>query len=119
VYIRASRHVPPPYTALNDAMSALFDLLESEENVIVRAILGHWLFGFIHPFNDGNGRVARFLMNVMMASGGYPWTIVRTEKRSQYLAGLEAASVEHNILPIATFIQEEMTVDWSKEPAGR
>jgi hypothetical protein len=119
VYIRASRHVPPPYTALSDAMSALFDLLESEDNAIVRAILGHWLFGFIHPFNDGNGRIARFLMNVMMASGGYPWTIVRTERRSQYLAGLEAASVEHNILPFATFIQEEMTVDWNKEPARR
>ncbi|HEX9045643.1 MAG TPA: Fic family protein, partial [Verrucomicrobiae bacterium] len=99
VYIRTSRHVPPPYTALSDAMSALFDLLELEEHAIVRAILGHWLFGFIHPFNDGNGRIARFLMNVMMASGGYPWTIVRMERRSQYLAGLEAASVEHNILP--------------------
>ena len=119
VYIRTSRHVPPPYTSLSDVMPSLFDLLENEEHAIVRAILGHWLFGFIHPFSDGNGRVARFLMNVMMASGGYPWTIVRMERRVEYLAGLEAASVEHNILPFATFIRGEMTVDWSKEPARR
>lgn len=115
VYIRTSRHVPLPYTAVSDVMTALFDLLETEEHAIVRAVLGHWLFGFIHPYNDGNGRVARFLMNVMMASGGYPWTIVRLTRRAEYLAALEAASVEQNIVPFANFIREEMIIDWSME----
>ena len=119
VYIRTSRHVPPPHTAVSDAMAALFDLLETEAHAIVRAVLGHWLFGFIHPYNDGNGRVARFLMNVMMASGGYPWTIVRMTRRAEYLTALEAASVEHNIVPFANFIREEMTVDWTKEPSRK
>ena len=32
--------------------------------------LGHFIFVFIHPFLDGNGRIARFLMNVMMAAVG-------------------------------------------------
>jgi Fic family protein len=72
VFIRASRHVPPPPEAVNDAMPALLDTLESEPEAIVRAVMGHWLFGFIHPYMDGNGRMARFLMNLMMASGGYP-----------------------------------------------
>lgn len=117
VYIRASRHVPPPPEAVMDAMSALLDLLESEPKPIVRAVLGHWLFGFIHPYMDGNGRMARFLMNLMMASGGYPWTIVRTTRRKEYLDGLEAASADHNIVPFARFIREEMSVDWTKEPA--
>ncbi|HWV99847.1 MAG TPA: Fic family protein [Candidatus Acidoferrum sp.] len=116
VYIRASRHVPPPAEAVNDALTALLDLLESEQAAIVRAVLGHWLFGFIHPYMDGNGRMARFLMNIMMASGRYPWTIVRTARRKEYLDGLEAASAEQNILPFAKFIREEMSVDWSKEP---
>jgi Fic family protein len=116
VYIRTSRHVPPPHTAVSDALSALFDLLATEEHAIVRAVLAHWLFGFIHPYNDGNGRVARFLMNVMMASGGYPWTIIRMTRRVEYLNTLEAASVEQNIAPFANFIREEMTTDWSKDP---
>jgi hypothetical protein len=116
VYIRASRHVPPPPEAVNDAMTALLDLLENEQAAIIRAVLGHWLFGFIHPYMDGNGRMARFLMNIMMASGGYPWTIVRTARRKEYLDALEAASAEQNILPFARFIREEMSVDWSKEP---
>jgi len=116
VYIRSSRHVPPPPEAVTDAMSALLDLLESEPTPIVRAVLGHWLFGFIHPYMDGNGRMARFLMNLMMASGGYPWTIVRTTRRKDYLDALEAASADHNIVPFARFIREEMCVDWTREP---
>ena len=52
--------------------AALFELLENEIEPSVRAVLGHWLFGYIHPYPDGNGRIARFLMNVMLASGGYP-----------------------------------------------
>ena len=39
---------------------------------VVRAVIGHWLFGYIHPCADGNGRVARFVMNVLLASGDDP-----------------------------------------------
>ena len=42
---------------------------------------GHWLFGYIHPYPDGNGRMARFVMNAMLASGGYPWTMIRVRDR--------------------------------------
>jgi Fic family protein len=115
VFIRASRHIPPPPEAVNDAMSALLDTLQSEPEAIVRAVLGHWLFGFIHPYMDGNGRMARFLMNLMMASGGYPWTIVRLARRKQYLDGLEVASADQNIKPFAKLIREEMNVDWGHE----
>lgn len=116
VFIRASRHVPPPSDAVTDAMTALFDRLRDETDAIVRAVLGHFLFGFIHPYFDGNGRMARFLMNVMLASGQYPWTIIRTAKRDRYLDALEAASAERNIVPFARFIRAEMGVDWSTEP---
>jgi hypothetical protein len=118
-YIRGSRHVPPPAEAVTDSLSTLLDLLEDEESPIVRAVLGHWLFGYIHPYMDGNGRLARFLMNILMASVAYPWTIVRATRRKAYLDGLEAASAEQNIVPFASFIREEMSVDWSKEPPGR
>jgi Fic family protein len=112
-----SRHVPPPPTAVDDAMKAFFDGLQAEQEPIVRAVLGHLLFGFIHPYRDGNGRVARFLMNLMLASGGYRWTIVRNRRRKEYLNALEAASTEPRIEPFARFIREEMQVDWTQQPA--
>lgn len=104
VYIRGSRHVPPRWESLSDAMSALFDLIEEEKEPAVRAVLAHWLMGYIHPFPDGNGRMARFLMNAMLASGGYAWTIIRVDDRTAYLRALEAASIDLNLAPFSQLI---------------
>lgn len=108
VYLRTSRYVPPRWEAVRDAMPALFDLLETEPEPAVRAVLGHWLFGYIHPYPDGNGRMARFLMNAMLASGGYPWTIVRIEDRAAYLEALDRASVDLDIGPFAAFLAKRV-----------
>jgi Fic family protein len=59
----------------------------------VRAVLGHFVFVFIHPDSDGNGRIGRFLMNLMLASGGYNWAVIRVERRKEYMTALEKASV--------------------------
>jgi fido (protein-threonine AMPylation protein) len=115
VYLRTSRYMPPRWEAVRDAMPALFDHLEKESEPGVRAVLGHWLFGYIHPYPDGNGRMARFLMNAMLASGGYPWTVIRVEDRDAYLAALDRASIDMNIEPFAAFIAER--VRWSMKQA--
>ena len=108
VYIRGSRHVPPPSQAVLDCMEALFTSLKTEEHAGVRSVLGHFLFVSIHPYPDGNGRIARFIMNTMLVSGGYPWTVVRLARRQQYMDALERASVDHDIAPFATFVLDEM-----------
>lgn len=108
VYIRGSLHTPPPHEALADCMDTLLDLLNSEPEASVRAVLGHHLLAFIHPYFDGNGRTARFLMNAMLGSGGYPWTVIRVVRRTAYLAALEAASVGGDIRPFAAFVLEEL-----------
>jgi Fic family protein len=94
-------------------MAELFTLIETETESSVRAVLGHWLFGYIHPYPDGNGRMARFFMNAMLASGGYPWTVIRVEDRDAYLKALDHASIDMNIEPFARFIAER--VKWSME----
>lgn len=106
VFIRRSMHVPLHPEAVRDSMPVFFELLQSEENAAVRTVLGHFIFVYIHPYMDGNGRIARFLMNVMLASGGYPWTIIPLDQRERYMNALEQASVYREILPFATFLSE-------------
>ena len=113
VFLRGSRHVPPRWEAVRDAMPALLDLLQNEPEPSVRAVLGHWLFGYVHPYPDGNGRMARFLMNAMLASGGYPWTVIHVDTRDAYLAALERASVYQEIEPFARFVADQVL--WSME----
>jgi len=108
IYIRNSMHTPLPREALADSMEMLFNLIAQEPEAAVRAVLGHHLFVFIHPYFDGNGRMGRFLMNSMLASGGYPWTIIRMKSRGQYMSALEAASVDGDIKPFVQFIMQEM-----------
>lgn len=104
VYIRRSMHVPPPREAVRDCMPAYFDLLREETEPSVRVVLGHFIFVYIHPYIDGNGRMGRFLMNAMLASGGYPWTVVPVTERANYMASLEKASVGQDIAPFADFL---------------
>lgn len=104
VYIRKSKHTPPTKAAVRELMPALFDLLMEEEHPAVRVVLGHFIFVYIHPYFDGNGRMGRFIMNLMMAAGGYSWTVVPVERRDEYMQALEAASVEQNITPFTKFI---------------
>jgi hypothetical protein len=106
VYIKNAVHVPPPREAVREMMPALFDLITEEPSAAVRAVLGHFCFVFIHPYMDGNGRMGRFLMNAMLASGGYPWTIIRVDWRDRYLAALEAASTRSDIGPFAQLLAD-------------
>jgi len=106
VYIRRSMYTPPNVEAVRDLMPAFFELLLQEKQPAVRVVLGHFFFVYIHPYMDGNGRMGRFLMNLMMASGGYPWTIVPLERRRGYMSALESASVAGDIKPFARFLAE-------------
>jgi hypothetical protein len=104
VCIENATHVPPPAEAVRDMMPAFFELLAAEPNAGVRAVLGHFFFVFIHPYMDGNGRMARLVMNAMLASGGFPWTVISHKHRAAYFAALDAASARSDIGPFARFV---------------
>jgi hypothetical protein len=106
VFIRHSMHIPPSPEAVRDMMPAFFDLLRDEKEPGVRVVLGHFIFVYIHPYMDGNGRTGRFMMNLMLASGGYPWTVIPVERRADYLSALEIASTKQDISAFARFLSE-------------
>lgn len=119
VYIGNSKHTPLNRDAVREAMPALFELLEQENEASVRAVLGHFVFVFIHPYMDGNGRMGRFLMNVMLASGGYPWTVIPVEARDEYMNALESASVGQDIRPFSIFLANLVNKGISGNPVAK
>ncbi len=68
---------------------------------------------------DGNGRTGRFLMNVMMAAAGYPWTVIPVSERDRYMAALERASADGDIKPFAVFLGERISARTPKVEAGK
>jgi len=52
--------------------------------------------------------MARFFMNVMLASGGYPWTVIRLRDRKNYLAALDRASIDTDLGPFTTLIAQRV-----------
>ena len=97
-------HTPLNPDAVLDAMGALSELMSDEDNALVRAVLGHFFFVYIHPYMDGNGRTARFVMNSQLVTAGYPWVVIPVERRQEYMAALEQASVGEDIKPFAQFV---------------
>ena len=114
IMIRQSKHIPPASDNLMDCMDVLKELIADEKNYAVKAILGHFFLGFIHPFPDGNGRTSRFIMNLLFLLGGYSWTVILVTKRSEYLDALEQASVYANITPFAEFLANSMIEQQTK-----
>ena len=108
-----------PESAINAGLTTMLEQSRDDEiPQLVRAVVAHFIFENVHPFYDGNGRIGRFLMNTLLASGGYPWTVIRMSRRDAYMKALEAASVKGQITPLAKFIAQEMR-EWAPEREGK
>ena len=99
VYIRKSMHVPLNRDAVRDAMPAFFDLLREEPHP-GRPRRARAFCLRLHPSLHGRQRPHGTVPDEpMMASGGYPWTVIPVTDRNAYMAALEKASVGEDIGP--------------------
>ena len=76
----------------------------------------HSSFLAIHPFDDGNGRTARLLVNFALLRRRLPPIVIKTEDRDRYIAGLQGADLGQ-VLPLATFMLDNAL--WSLDLAIR
>ena len=96
-YVRRSKHIPVESVDVEEAVDMLLHLMSNEPDAVVRAVLGHLLLVYIHPFMEGNGQIARFLMNCQLVAGGYAWTVIPADLAEEYDEALEKACTELDI----------------------
>jgi len=124
VYIEGAVHVPPPpnkvprlrtnlqkfglfgnYQISDTMKRALFYINKKDKGIdaIKTASKIHHMITWIHPFVDGNGRVARLLLNLKLMRAGFPPIVLRKGERKAYYSALKKAD-EGDLYPITTMI---------------
>ncbi len=85
---------------------------KGEFDAVSLAALFHYRFVRIHPFDDGNGRISRLLMNYILLKNGYPPVVIKSADKHNYLAALRMADAD-DIEAFVQYIAEQL--QWSLE----
>ncbi|MBK6566182.1 MAG: Fic family protein [Saprospiraceae bacterium] len=96
-------------------MQELMDWYRNEKDSIHPVILAavfHHKFVLIHPFDDGNGRISRLLMNYILLKNGFPPVIIKSTEKQKYLNALRLADAG-NLEAFIKYISEQLS--WSLE----
>ena len=111
VAISGSKYLPPPAYEVPFLVEQMVEHLNSNPfklDPVELAFKAHLWLVSIHPFRDGNGRVARLLMGLILLRGGYPPAIIRKEHRRRYLTVLEKAQTRLDFKPYYDFMAQEL-----------
>jgi Fic family protein len=107
VSIRGTNFVPPPAAQVPRLMREWLDWVNGgagqRYEPIMRAAIAHHGFEAVHPFEDGNGRCGRLLLNLMLMRAGYPPALLLREWHDGYLIALDAANTG-NYRPLGNLI---------------
>lgn len=104
-FIRGSLHVPPGHEKVPSLMALTCRLMnELEASPVIRAAMVHWAFETIHPYPDGNGRIGRLVMNLVLGAEGQPWITILADEREEYFTALQRAQVDEKFRPWGRFL---------------
>jgi Fic family protein len=89
-YVRVGTHVAPAPETIESLLLSMLVEFESSQttHIVTRISRLHLEFERIHPFNDGNGRIVRVLINYLLYREGFPPVIIRNKGKEKYYAML-------------------------------
>ena len=107
VYIRGAEWLPPKPADVPKEMASLFSWYSKNKKKVHPIILAayfHSAFETIHPFADGNGRVGRLLMNMILRKHKYPMINIPNKKKYIYYKVLESSQIKGGLRPLIKFL---------------
>lgn len=108
VFIAGTEHVPPKAFDIPFKMRELIDWAKKNYKkmyIVEFSAIFHHKFVHIHPFQDGNGRTGRLLMNIFLMQYGFPIAIIQKNDRQKYYRVLEMAD-NGNYKPLVLFVAQ-------------
>lgn len=108
ISVKGSNHTPPSYIKVYDRMEKYFNYIAEgpKEDVLEYISYCHLQLAKIHPFLDGNGRLARLVLNYELMSNGFAPVIITADERDKYHHALEQFKVEKEINPFKDYLKE-------------
>lgn len=109
VKIGDSAFIPPSYKILKEGMKSFLQWCSRNKELhpLILASLVHFKLVTIHPFEDGNGRISRLLMNFLLAKHKYPMLNIRYSDREEYYEALEDCQTAGTTKKFIDFIKKE------------
>ena len=115
VWAGEKNRVYPDPDAVPDKMADLVHYLERNEGIlhpVQLAAEAHFRLTSIHPFQEGNGRTARLLMNLLLLRAGYPIVVIHKDMREVYDDALAAGHVDSKLSKLQALIMGVCEATW-------
>lgn len=108
ISVKGSNHTPPSYIKVYDRMEKYFNYINDgpKDDVLEYISYCHLQLAKIHPFLDGNGRLARLILNYELMSNGFAPVIITADERDKYHHALEQFKVEKQIEPFKEYLKD-------------
>lgn len=108
ISLNYSNHTPPSHIKVYDRMKKYFIFTNEgvKGDLFEFIAYSHLQLAKIHPFLDGNGRLARLVLNYQLMKNSFRPVLIPKEKRNQYFDYLEEFKVNKNITPFVNFLKE-------------
>jgi Fic family protein len=118
-YVRVGTHIAPPPEQIQPRLAAAFaDFKQNATGDIMADIARfHLEFEMVHPFNDGNGRIGRVVMNFQLMQAGYPPIIIRDREKSHYYKSFKTYKQGEKIKEMNRVIYLALTESFHKRIA--
>ena len=115
ISVKGSNHTPCDYIKVYDRMKKYYDTLAFYEGTdIQKAAYAHLQIAKVHPFLDGNGRLARLVMNYMLIKAGYLPINVPRRDMQVYFNLLEEFKVNKTQVPFEEFIEVRLNREYDR-----